>query len=212
MVVGSRVGSPTEVNVSSGCTLIVVHQLQCGPQNPAGAHVEDRALISVRAATPADAAAVGNVHVRSWQVAYRGLLPDEYLDGLRPEDRMTRYAFGSSDPGLPHTYVATMDNAICGFVTSGPCEDEDAPAAGEILALYVDPENWGLGAGRLLMQEARGRLCDQGFTEAVLWVLVGNRRAERFYGCDGWVLDDRRREVQVWGVDVDESRYRRRLP
>ena len=31
--------------------------------------------------------AVARVHVRSWQVGYRGLLPDAYLDGLRAEER-----------------------------------------------------------------------------------------------------------------------------
>ena len=30
------------------------------------------------------------VHVRSWQVAYRGLFPDDYLDGLRAEDRLAQ--------------------------------------------------------------------------------------------------------------------------
>jgi GNAT superfamily N-acetyltransferase len=161
---------------------------------------------------PADAAAVARVHVRSWQAAYRGLLPDEYLDGLRPEDRMTHYTFGSPDRDLAHTSVAVEDGAIRGFVTTGPCEDDDAPLTGEVLALYADPSAWGLGAGRILIQEARRRLCDQGCADAVLWVLVGNRRAERFYQRDGWVEDGSHRQARVSGAAVDESRYRRRLP
>jgi hypothetical protein len=44
-------------------------------------------VLSVRAATPDDAAAVAGVHVRSWQAAYRGLIADAYLDGLNPDDR-----------------------------------------------------------------------------------------------------------------------------
>jgi hypothetical protein len=35
---------------------------------------------------------VALVHVRAWQVGYRNLLPDEYLDGLWPEERARRYA------------------------------------------------------------------------------------------------------------------------
>jgi hypothetical protein len=46
----------------------------------------------------------------------------------------------------------------------------------------------------------------------VLWVLVGNVRAERFYVADGWVSDDQQRRQEIWGVAVDETRYRRRLP
>jgi hypothetical protein len=41
----------------------------------------------LRPAEPSDASAVARVHVRSWQAGYRNLLPDQYLDGLRPEDR-----------------------------------------------------------------------------------------------------------------------------
>jgi hypothetical protein len=59
------------------------------------------------------------VHVRAWQVAYRGLLPDEYLDGLRAEDRAGRYTFGSADPGVPSTIVAVVDGVIRGFATVG---------------------------------------------------------------------------------------------
>ena len=35
----------------------------------------------------ADTAAVGEVHVRAWQTAYRDVMPDDYLDGLQPEER-----------------------------------------------------------------------------------------------------------------------------
>ena len=62
------------------------------------------------------------------------------------------------------------------------------------------------------MAEARERLGGGGFTEAVLWVLVGNERAERFYRIDGWWPDGRRRQDLVWGVTVDEVGYRRPLP
>ncbi len=38
----------------------------------------------IRAAEPADAAALGRVHVRAWQAAYPGVMPDDFLDGLDP--------------------------------------------------------------------------------------------------------------------------------
>lgn len=166
----------------------------------------------LRPARPDDAVEVAGVHVRSWQVAYRGLLPDEYLDGLRPEDRAARYTLGASGPTMPSTIVATDGDAICGFVTTGPCQDPQAPGAGEVLALYVDPDAWGLGIGRALIGEARAQLVGGDFTEAVLWVLVGNDRAERFYRVDGWVADDDMRSQEIWGVVVDEVRFRRSLP
>jgi hypothetical protein len=50
------------------------------------------------------------------------------------------------------------------------------------------------------------------FTEAVLWVLTGNDRTERFYRADGWLPDGRRREEDVCGIPVSIIRYRRLLP
>jgi GNAT superfamily N-acetyltransferase len=165
----------------------------------------------LRTAQPRDAAAVAGVHVRSWQAAYRGLLPDEYLDGLRPDDRAQRYTFGERQADRPGTIVATTWGEIRGFATIGPCQDEERRLTGEVLALYVDPEFWGRGIGRVLMLEARTRLARQGYREAVLWVLVGNDRAERFYRVDGWTPDGSRRYDQVWGVTVDEIRFRKSL-
>jgi GNAT superfamily N-acetyltransferase len=167
-------------------------------------------VLSVRSATPEDAGAVADVHVRSWQVGYRGLLPDEYLDGLRPEDRMTRYTFGATDASLPTTLVAVAEDAILGFVTAGPSRGDDV-ACGEIHALYVDPRAWGRGVGSRLMLEARTYLSRRGFRTAVLWVLAGNERAERFYRRDGWSSDGHRRTQPVWGLLVEETCYRRSL-
>jgi GNAT superfamily N-acetyltransferase len=132
----------------------------------------------LRTATPDDAWEVASVHVRSWQVGYRGLMPDEYLDALRPEDRAKRYTFGSSNPLQLATIVAVDEGVICGFATTGPAWSTDGHWIGELHALYVDPPSWGLGVGRALIAAAREYLCSQDFTEACLWVLVGNDRAE----------------------------------
>ncbi len=166
----------------------------------------------VREAQRQDAAEVAGVHVRSWQVAYRGLFPDDYLDGLRAEDRMAHYTFGAARPDGPVTLVAVVDATLCGFVSTGPSQDEEAAGAGQVYALYVDPPTWGRGIGRSLIVEARARLHRQGFTEAVLWVHPGNDRAQRFYRADGWQPDGHRRQEYVGGVLADEIRYHRSLP
>jgi GNAT superfamily N-acetyltransferase len=166
---------------------------------------------TVRLARPQDALAVAGVHVRAWQVAYRDLIDNEFLAGLRPEDRAATYAFGSDGQGAPETILATEDDEVLGFATMGPSRDEDAPRSGEILALYVDPPNWGTGVGRLLLGAARGRLLRRGFGEAILWVLVGNEQAERFYRADGWQRDGAERWEQPYGVVSRVVRYRRAL-
>jgi GNAT superfamily N-acetyltransferase len=165
----------------------------------------------IRPAQPGDALAVARVHVRSWQAAYRGLLPDAYLDGLRAEDRAASYDLSGSDPQKPYTQVAFEDGCIVGFASTMPARDKDLAGYGELCALYVAPENWGAGIGAALIGAARTRLVELGFEHAALWVLAGNARAERFYRNDGWAADGLQRTNTVWGATVEEFRYRRRL-
>ncbi|HEX8811167.1 MAG TPA: GNAT family N-acetyltransferase [Terracidiphilus sp.] len=155
--------------------------------------------------------AVARVHVRSWQAAYRSLLPQDYLDKLRPEDRAERYDFTHRDTLKPHTIVAAEGDAIHGFTTTMPCSDEELPNYGELCALYVDPESWGCGIGAALIAAARRHLAQRGFQHACLWLLKGNTRAARFYEIDGWAADGKHKTEMMWGVTVQDFRYRRRL-
>lgn len=166
---------------------------------------------TLRDATPEDALAVARVHVRAWQVAYRGLIGGEFLDQLRPEDRAARYSFGSADPAAPRTILAEVGGEVWGFATTGPCRDEDARAAGELYALYVDPPRWRTGIGRLLLAAATATLERAGFEEGVLWVLRGNDGAERFYEAAGWRRDGAEREEMPYGVVSNVVRMRRPL-
>jgi len=155
--------------------------------------------VQVRRARVGDEWAVAEVHVRSWQVGYRGLIPDDYLEDLRPADRAEAYAFGGDDP---LTIVAVTDR-IRGFASMSPGE-------GVLGAFYVDPEAWGTGLGRALIVEVERRLA-QHHPEATLWVLAGNVRARRFYEAGGWRPDGGEQRDRVWGVTVDEVRYRKTL-
>jgi len=165
----------------------------------------------LRAAEPDDAMAVARVHVRSWQAAYRTLLPDVYLDQLRPEERAQSYDFANTDSRKPRTIVALDGSLICGFVTAAPSRNQELADYGELCALYVDPEYWGRGYGVALVSAARGHLSSLGFQNVSLWLLAGNARAARFYAIDGWISDGCRRTESIWGVTVDEIRYRRGL-
>ena len=155
--------------------------------------------------------AVARVHVRSWQVAYRGMLPDEYLDGLRPQDRALMYHFADPDPFKPHTIVATDSASILGFATASKAREQAMTGYGELSALYVDPDHWNRGIGRGLIAAARARLVDIGFRNALLWILKGNTRADRFYRSDGWLPSARYRTEVVWSIVMEELQYIRGL-
>jgi GNAT superfamily N-acetyltransferase len=168
--------------------------------------------LALRPAQPGDEPGVAGVHVRSWQIAYAGLMPASYLDSLRPEDRVDSYTFAEQDADSPATVVAVEDDRIVGFATSGPARDRGMSSSAEVYALYVDPARWGHGVGRALIVAARKGLVGLGYTEAALWVLDGNTRAERFYERDGWHRDGSRHRESVHGIDLEGAWYRRSLP
>lgn len=152
---------------------------------------------------------MGRVHVRAWQSAYRNVMPDEYLDGLRAEDRSDmwrRQIESSAGAGL---LVSCVDGSVVGFAAFGPCVEE--PDIGQLYALNVEPELWGRGVGRELLEAATARLAESRFGEAVLWVVPDNQRARGLYESEGWVAEGLTRVEDVLGVTVREIRYRRRL-
>ena len=172
--------------------------------------------MNIRPARLEDVPEIAVVHVRSWQAAYRGLLPQAYLDGLDPSQRTGQWeqilsAAGWSRDG---TLVADAGGPLSGFVSYGPARDDDADSrlAGEIYAIYLVPAAWDEGIGRQLMEAALGCLAEAGFGQAILWVLDSNVRARRFYEAGGWLADGTAKGDDSFGVPMTEVRYRRSLP
>ena len=170
--------------------------------------------LSVRRATPNDAPGIAVVHVTSWQRAYRGLLPQEFLDSLSVEARTRTWTQNLEQPLLPGaaTFVAEHDGRVIGFASVGPSRDEDAePGAGELWGLYLHPDHWGAGHGHALHAHAMDALTATGVTGATLWVLTTNKRARRFYELHGWVDDEQDKTAWVGDVRLEETRYRTSL-
>ena len=169
----------------------------------------------VRVATTEDAAAIGRVHVRAWQAAYRGgLMPDAYLDALSVEERaeLWRHRLDGTCSARSTLLVAEDEGrAVAGFIDVGAAEHDANEPTGEIRALNVDPDHWGAGAGCDLLAWGVETLCRSGFARAVLWVHPLNIRACRFYQLHGWAHDGIDRRLDVLGVEVPETRYSRGL-
>ncbi len=171
----------------------------------------------IRAAEPRDAVALGRVHVRVWQATYRGMMPDAFLDGLDPAERGAMWALSlaTTRPESSRLVVCVhpQDDPV-GFALVGPLRDggADESKLGELYAINLDPDAWGLGLGRQLLIAATAELSRLGFREAVLWVATGNSRARRFYEAAGWSADGTERIDDSFGPPIDEVRYHRSQP
>jgi len=172
--------------------------------------VEQIDEVTIRPATVDDAAGIARVHVRSWQEAYAGIVPDDYLRALDPEQRATRWAQALADGSADHvrTFVAQSDDRLLGFVSYGPSRDEDARRhEREIYSIYLDPGTWGHGIARDLIRTVLAEVGEQ--TPISLWVLADNARARHFYRRHGFSPDGVERLESFGGADLLEVRYRR---
>ena len=172
--------------------------------------VEQLDEVTIRVATEGDASGIARVHVRSWQEAYAGIVPEAYLAAMDVAQRTTEWASylreGPSDQVL--TWVATSGVQVIGFVTVGPSRDEDAGRGDrEIYSIYLDPGTWGLGVARDLMRTVISAVGDK--TPISLWVLAENERARHFYRRHGFQADGVERYDDVGGESLLEVRYRR---
>jgi GNAT superfamily N-acetyltransferase len=179
--------------------------------------------LHVRRATEADALAIATVHVRSWQAAYRGLLPQDHLDGLDPGRSRTQWETTLEATAWPSTGTLVLvdedassvpaTETIVGFAGLGPTRDhdDDPTSVGELQTLYLDPGVWRRGAGSLLLTVAQVQLGRAGFDTASAWVLETNVGARTFYEHRGW-RSDGSTKLHDWGTFVvTDVRYRRSL-
>lgn len=158
----------------------------------------------IRAAKPADAEAIANVHVAGWRWAYDSLMPEKLLDGLSIQDRTQNW---QRQLNAPETAVFVGDAAgdILGFISCGPSRDADGH--GEVYAMYLRQDVQGTGLGAGLWREARDWLARQGFANVKVWVLDTNVLARGFYERSGLELDGGTRSSEWAGAKLNEVSY-----
>ena len=149
-----------------------------------------------------DIAAIGSIYAASWKFAYRGIVPQMYLDQLTNHRWVTalnenRYdAFILVDNGQ---YIGT--SSIC------PARDADMAGWGEVISLYLLPEYFGKGCAAVLFNHALNVLRETGFQCIYLWALAENARARRFYEKQGFRWNGDTTAVTIGGKALTEIRY-----
>ena len=160
------------------------------------------ALGSVRVAVPADAPALGDVHVACWREAYAHLFSPAFLAALDVDDRREQWARRLADRGPDRGLVAVVDERIVGFAWTGPSRDEPPVRELELSGLYLLAAWHGTGLGQALLDAALGD------RPASLWTAEDNPRAVAFYARNGFTPDGARKVEPSW-EDLAEVRLTR---
>lgn len=137
----------------------------------------------IRPIADADIDAVADIHVRTWQAGYAGIIPAGYLASLNRHTNARHRRSRATRPDQ-HTLVIEEEGRIAGFASFGPyliAGDSYDLGIGHLYAIYVAPADWGRGFGAELLLAAKAGLAAAGYPEMRLWVLTDNVRARRFY-------------------------------
>ncbi len=164
-------------------------------------------MITVRRAEPVDARTIAEIHVRSWQSGYAGILSEQFLTELQVDPKADRWRQTLDNPAHRSTnWVVELDGAIVGFAGLAPSRDDDLDPRHwrELMTIYLLPESWGTGAAHALAAK-----CLDDTHQHFLWVLAANARAQTFYRKLGFVADGCEKPITIGDRTVQELRMRR---
>lgn len=145
---------------------------------------------------------VSSVYEQSWKHAYKGIIPQSYLDGI-PEGRWVK---SINKPGM-NSLVLIDNGIIVGTTAFCTSRWEKFAGYGEIVSVYLLPEYTGNGYGRKLVEKAVFELKKLGYKKIILWVLEENMKARQFYEHLGFVNSGEVLDDNIGGKDVREIAY-----
>ena len=159
--------------------------------------------MEIRLANPGDdTLEISKIYAQSWKAAYKGIVPQKYLDSL-PEDR---WAFKLTQSAF-HSMLVIEDGSYIGTSSFGAAREEEWAGWAEIISIYLLPEVFGRGIGGQLLGAVLTELSHIGYHKVYLWVLEGNARARRFYETHGFRCLGEAKDIEIGGKLLQELRY-----
>lgn len=134
-----------------------------------------------RLATSDDAAEIASLHARSWQLAYKGMLSDDFLTNHVVADRQQLWNKRLMSPSQDqYVMVCHESELLLGFVCMFLNHDDQYGAL--LDNLHVAPGQQRRGIGQQLMRNAMRYLLEHDTPHGMfLWVFEQNANAVKFY-------------------------------
>ena len=145
---------------------------------------------------------ISDIYVRSWKSAYRGIVPQEYLDELTGNKWVGILSGNQFD-----SFVILDNDRYIGTSATCKARDEKMKDWGEIVSLYLLPEYFGKGYAEPLFMYAVNDLLEKGYDQIYLWVLEKNIRAQRFYEKCGFSKTGDTMQMEILGEKLIDVRY-----
>ncbi|MGZ3742926.1 MAG: N-acetyltransferase family protein, partial [Pseudobdellovibrionaceae bacterium] len=154
-----------------------------------------------------DEPGIAKVHIKSWQEAYKDLIPQDYLAQLPSEldERINMWTKILANPQR-WTWVAEGNQGIVGFVLFGLPRDQNREDFIELGAIYLLASEKNKGIGFSLLSSGFDHMKELGFKRVYCWVLEKNPTI-KFYERSGAVFSGQIKGDTIGGKNFNELAY-----
>lgn len=143
--------------------------------------------MNIRTAQAGDEQNIADVIIDTWRIAYRGIVPDIFLDSLTTEKHKELFRKNIENKTETIFVLVNHNNQIVGVVSGGV--DRLGIYDCELVAIYVLPDHQKKGYGKLLFEKLIEEYKKNSFKSMIIWTFKDNKD-RKFYEILGGTLSE----------------------
>ena len=148
--------------------------------------------ITITLATPADAHDMAEIHIRSWEAAYKDIIPADYIKAKNA----TRHELWQRilTPDNEKQHIIRANGKTAGMLSVDLPHDEIGDEYYELHGIYLFPEYFRQGIGTKAVNFAFDQARKLGKRQMILWCFAENTNSIKFYEKFGFTPDGNTQE------------------
>lgn len=164
--------------------------------------------INIRKAKHSDLNGIIRVNVETWKTAYKGVVPDKYIQGfgIRTQDKKWQAQLNNMIDENVFFIAENNKGEIVGFAIGGSERSKNPNYKGELMGIYILKEYQKQGIGKALTKKIVENLIKMKVNTMLVWVLENNPYRAFYDTLGGKVIDKKKHEtlrlpVVAYGYD-----------
>lgn len=165
----------------------------------------------IRYVNKEDADTIAMIYSKSFQQAFKGIIPDDFLKEKFAYERLKDRLSKELNEGTATSCIMYKDDIPVGMLTFAKDDDKERDNLEiDIWRIYLLPEYWSQNLGIEFIDWGIKELIAKGYKKVALWVVEENIRARKFYEKVGFFHEGEIRIISP-GRKIREYRYIKNL-
>jgi len=169
--------------------------------------------MQIRTAQVGDEQSIAGVIIDTWKVAYRGIVPDSFLDSLTTEKHEELFRRNITDKTETILVLENHEKQIVGVVSGG--QDRLGNYDCELVAIYILPDYQKMSYGKCLFRQLIEEHKKYQYKSMIIWTFRDNRDRNFYESLGGLVREEKPHsidgnEIAIVGYtwqDINEIKF-----